>query len=139
MRGIFRETDSVVLDASAAIEFLLNTDAGGRVAARLLGDSEAVSVPHLIDLEIAQVLRRYVSRGVLSGERGSLALGHWRDFDVDRYPHEPFLARIWDLRANVSAYDAVYVALAETLSTVLVTGDRRLVRAPGVGTRIELV
>ena len=66
-------------------------------------------------------------------------MGHWRDLDVDHYPHEPFLARIWELRANVSAYDAVYVALAETLSTVLVTGDRRLAGAPGVRTRIELV
>ncbi|MDE0040013.1 MAG: hypothetical protein OXU77_21020 [Gammaproteobacteria bacterium] len=75
----------------------------------------------------------------MSVERGSLALDHWRDFDADRYPHEPFLARIWQLRANVSAYDAVYVALAETLSTVLVTGDRGLAGAPGVRTRIELV
>ena len=66
-------------------------------------------------------------------------MGHWRDLDVDRYPHEPFLARIWELRANVSPYDAVYVTLAETLSTVLVTGDRRLAGAPGVRTRIELV
>ncbi|MDE0193314.1 MAG: type II toxin-antitoxin system VapC family toxin [Gammaproteobacteria bacterium] len=129
----------MVLDASGAVEFLLNTDSGGRLAARLMDDSEAVSVPHLIDLEIAQALRRYVSRGALSVERGSLALDHWRDFDVDRYPHEPFLARIWELRANVSAYDAVYVALAETLSTVLVTGDRRLAGAPGVKARIELV
>ncbi|MCY3837891.1 MAG: type II toxin-antitoxin system VapC family toxin [Gammaproteobacteria bacterium] len=129
----------MVLDASGAIEFLLNTDSGGRLGARLMDDSEVVCVPHLIDLEIAQALRRYVARGTLSVERGSLALGHWRDLDVDRYPHEPFLARIWELRANVSAYDAVYVALAETLSTVLVTGDRRLAGAPGVRTRIELV
>ncbi len=129
----------MVLDASGAVEFLLNTDSGARLAARLMDEGEAVSVPHLIDLEIAQALRRYVARGALSVERGSLALGHWRDFDVDRYPHEPFLARIWELRTNVSAYDAVYVALAETLSTALVTGDRRLAGAAGIRARIELI
>ncbi len=129
----------MVLDASGAIEFLLNTDAGSRLASRLIDESEAVCVPHLIDLEIAQVLRRYVSRGAVSVDRGALALNHWRDFDVDRYPHEPFLGRIWELRANVSAYDAVYVALAETLSTVLVTGDRRLAGAPGIRARVEVV
>ena len=129
----------MVLDASAAIEFLLNTGSGSRLAARLTDEREAVCVPHLIDLEIAQVLRRYVLRGALSVERGSLALGHWRSLDVDRYAHEPFLARIWELRANIGAYDAAYVALAETLSTVLVTGDRRLASAPGVEALVELV
>ena len=63
----------------------------------------------------------------------------WRDFDVERYPHEPLLGRVWQLRANVSAYDAVYVALAEALSTVLVTGDRRLAAVPGLAVAIEPV
>lgn len=129
----------MVLDASCAIEFLLHTAPGRRLAERLADDREIVCVPHLIDVEIAQVLRRYVSRGQLSAERGALALSHWRDLDVRRYPHEPFLDRIWMLRDNVSAYDAVYVALAETLSTVLVTGDARLSRAPGTRARIELI
>ncbi|MXY51940.1 MAG: type II toxin-antitoxin system VapC family toxin [Gammaproteobacteria bacterium] len=128
----------MVLDASAAIEFLLNTGPGSRLAARLVDEREAVCVPHMIDLEIAQVLRRYVLQGALGVERGSLALAHWRSLEVDRYPHEPFLSRIWELRSNVSAYDAVYVALAEALSTVLVTADRRLAGAPGVGALIEL-
>lgn len=129
----------MVLDASAAIEFLLNTGPGSRLAARLVDERETVCVPHLIDLEISQALRRYVLRGALSVERGSLALAHWRSLDVNRYPHEPFLARIWELRSNVSAYDAVYVALAEALSAVLVTADRRLAGAAGVGAFIELV
>ena len=128
----------MVLDASAAVEMLLNTGAGRRLGDRLIDYAGAVCVPHLIDLEIAAVLRRYVARGALSPGRGSLALDHWRDFDVDRYPHQPFLGRIWELRANVTAYDAVYVALAEALSTVLVTGDRRLAGAPGVRTQVEL-
>ena len=129
----------MVLDASGAIELLLNTTAGQRLAVRLADDTEAVHVPHLIDMEIAQVLRRYVLHGTLDEGVGALALDRWRNLDVERYPHEPFLGRVWQLRNNVTAYDAIYVALAETLSTVLVTGDRRLVGAPGVRAAIELI
>ena len=129
----------MVLDASGAVELLLNTPAGKRLAARLADETEVVHVPHLIDLEIAQVLCRYVLRGALDERAGGMALRRWRSFDVERYPHEPFLDRIWRLRANVSAYDAIYVALAETLSTVLVTGDRRLAAAPGLRLAVEPV
>ena len=129
----------MVLDASGAIEFLLNTAAGKRLAARLADEAEDVHAPHLIDMEIAQVLRRYALRGALEAGMGALALDRWRSLDVERYPHEPFLGRVWQLRDNVTAYDAIYVALAEALSTVLVTGDRRLVGAPGVRAAIELI
>ena len=129
----------MVLDASAAVELLLNTAAGGRLAARLANEADIVHVPHLVDLEIAQVLRRYALSGVIDEETAAAALRRWRDFDVERYPHEPLLDRVWQLRANVSAYDAVYVALAEALSDVLVTGDRRLARAPGLTVGIETV
>ena len=129
----------MVLDASGAIEFLLNTAAGKRLAARLADEAEDVHAPHLIDMEIAQVLRRYALRGALEAGMGALALDRWRCLDVERYPHEPFLGRVWQLRDNVTAYDAIYVALAEALSTVLVTGDRRLVGAPGVRAAIELI
>ena len=128
-----------VLDASGAIELLLNTASGRRLAARLADESEIVHVPHLIDVEIAQVLRRYVLRGTLGAAAGATALRRWREFDVERYPHEPLLDRVWQLRANVSAHDAVYVALAEALSTVLVTGDRRLAAAPGLAVAVEPV
>ena len=129
----------MVLDASGAVELLLNTAAGKRLSARLAGEFEAVHVPHLIDIEIAQVLRRYVLRGVLDERLGAMALGRWMDFDVERHPHHPFLGRIWRLRANVTAYDAVYLALAEALSTELVTGDRRLAEVPGTAVAIELI
>lgn len=129
----------MVLDASGAIELLLNTAAGQRLAARLAEEHDVIHVPHLIDVEIAHVLRRYVRRGTLNEQRGALALNHWRNLDLERYPHEPFLDRVWQLRDSLSAYDAVYVALAEALSTVLLTGDQRLVGAPGPRTRIELV
>ena len=129
----------MVLDASGAVEFLLNTAAGKRLAARLADESVVVHVPHLIDMEVAQVLRRYVRHGTFHERMGALALDRWRNLDVERYSHEPFLDRIWQLRDNVTAYDAVYIALAETLSTVLVTGDRKLVGVPGVRVAIELI
>ena len=129
----------MVLDASGAVELLLNTAAGKRLAARLADETETVHVPHLIDVEIAQILRRFVLRGALDERSGALAIRRWRSLDVERYPHEPFLDRVWRLRTNVSAYDAVYVALAEALSTVLVTGDRRLAAAPGLRVTVEPV
>ena len=129
----------MVLDASGAIEFLLNTPRGKRLAERLADETEVVHVPHLIDVEISQVLRRYVLRGALNERLGVAALHRWRSFDVERYSHEPFLDRVWQLRANFSAYDAVYVALAEALSTALVTGDRKLAGAPGANAPIELI
>lgn len=127
----------LVLDASSAIEFLLNTDAGKRIATRVENPAVSIHVPHLIDLEIMHVLRRYTHRGLLSGAHGALALAQWRAVDLERYAHEPFLDRIWQLRDNLSAYDAVYVALTEALAAVLVTGDRHLVRAPGLRIRVE--
>ena len=129
----------MVLDASGAVEFLLHTSSGARLATRLEDETEAVHVPHLIDLEIAQVLRRYVLQGTLDEQLAAMAIDHWRRLDVERYPHEPFLDRVWELRANVTAYDAVYVALAEALSTVLITGDRKLLGAPGVRAAVELI
>ena len=128
----------MVLDASGAVEFVLNTAAGKRLAARLADEFAVVHVPHLIDLEIAQVLRRYVRDGTLTEPMAMTALDRWRELDAERYAHEPFLDRIWHLRDNLTAYDAVYVALAEALSMVLVTGDRKLAGAPGLHAVIEL-
>ena len=128
----------MVLDASAAAELLLNTPAGNRVASRLEDETEGIHAPHLIDIEVVQVLRRHLMHGLLEDDRVGRALDRWRDLDIDRYPHAPLLDRIWELRHNVSAYDAVYVALAETLSVSLVTGDEKLARAPGLHARIEL-
>ncbi len=128
----------MVLDASAAVELLLNTPAGDRISSRLEDETEVIHAPHLIDIEIAQVLRRHVLHGLLEDARVGRALDRWRDLDIERYAHAPLLDRVWQLRHNVSAYDAVYVALAEALSAALVTGDERLLRAPGLRARIEL-
>ena len=129
----------MVLDASGAIELLLHTPRGRRFGVKIAEEAEVIHAPHLIDVEVAHVLRRYVLRHMLEERRAALALQHWRQLQVERYPHEPFLNRVWALRGNVSAYDAVYVALAEALGTVLFTGDRRLASAPGMDVRIELV
>ncbi len=129
----------MVLDASGAIEFLLNTARGGKVGARLADDAEVVHAPHLIDVEIAHVLWRYVRDGTFDEGHAARTLRHWRQLDVERYPHEPFLDKVWGLRDNLTAYDAIYVALAETLGELLVTADRRLAGSPGLNVRIELL
>ena len=128
----------MVLDASAAVELLLNMPAGIRISSRLDDETEIIHAPHLIDIEVAQVPRRHVRHGLLEDGRALRALDRWRDLDVERYAHEPLLERVWQLRHNVSAYDAVHVALAEALSASLVTGDEKLTRAPGLQARIEL-
>ncbi len=79
---------------------------------------------------MAQVLRRYASRGLLSDHRTRQALQDFLDFPLIRYSHEPFLPRIWALRDSISAYDAIYMALAEVLSIPLLTGDARLASSP---------
>ena len=106
------------------------------------GDSfsanETLHAPHLIDIEVAHVLRRYASAGDMSAERGREALEDLADLSLRRYPHEVLLPRVWELRANLSAYDAIYVALAEALDAPLFTRDRRLAGAPGHHARVEL-
>ena len=129
----------MVLDASGAIELLLNTARGRKVGARLADDTEVVHAPHLIDIEIAHVLRRYVLDGTFDERHAAGTLRHWRQLDVERYPHEPFLDRVWSLRDNVTAHDAVYVALAEALGEPLVTADRKLAGSSGLSIHLELV
>ena len=129
----------IVLDASALVELLLNTAAGRTIAARIADPSLGVHVPHLADIEVTQALRRYASEGDLEAVDAATALEDLRSLDLQRHAHEPLLDRVWALRKNLSAYDAVYVALAEVLDTVLLTCDARLARAPGAARRVELV
>ena len=129
----------IVADASSILELLLQTPLAAAVERRLLRDGETIHAPALLDLEVAQVLRRYVSRGELSELRAGFALDTMTMFPVVRYTHEAMLPRIWELREDLTAYDAAYVALAEALRAPLVTGDERLARAPGVRAAIELI
>jgi predicted nucleic acid-binding protein len=128
----------IVVDASAAIELLLNTAAGIRISARLLSSGETLHAPHLIDLEVAQVLRRYARSGELDASRGAQALDDLADLAINRYPHDVFLPRIWELRHSVTAYDAAYIALAEALDAPLVTRDASLASAAHRA-RVEVV
>lgn len=129
----------IVADASAILEVLLRTDAGHRIESRLFDSPETIHVPHLLDVEIAQVVRRYVLRGEVSAHRGERMVELLRRFPMARYAHEPLLRRIWALRANLTAYDAAYVALAEGLRAVLVTRDERLAAASGHRAVVELL
>jgi predicted nucleic acid-binding protein len=129
----------IVLDASAVLELLLSTRAGARVAARLAESSESLHAPHLLDLEVAQVLRRAEATGALSARRSRAAIQDLADLDLQRYPHDVLLPRVWDLRRNVTAYDAAYLALAEALGAPVVTFDARLARAPGHRATVELL
>ncbi|HVO81265.1 MAG TPA: type II toxin-antitoxin system VapC family toxin [Terriglobales bacterium] len=127
----------IVLDASAAVDWLLQTPAGKRIEERIYSRNETLHAPHLLDLEVAQVLRRLVSRGMVSGRRADEAIDDLQDLRITRYVHSVFLPRIWQLRHNFSAYGSAYIVLAEKLGAPLVTRDARLASASGHTASIE--
>ncbi len=129
----------IVVDASALLEFLLQTPLGTRVEARLFLDGDELHSPHLVDVEVTQGLRRLVRTGDVSRERAAEAIADLVDLDVHRHAHLDLLTRAWKLRENVSAYDAMYVALAEALDATVVTCDRPLAKAPRHHVTIEVI
>jgi predicted nucleic acid-binding protein len=128
----------IVLDASAAVDWLLQTSAGQRIEERIYSHNESLHTPQLLDLEVTQVLRRLVREGALPAHRADEAVRDLLDLRITRYPHFVLLPRIWQLRHNFSAYDAAYVVLAEKLGAALVTRDGRLASASGHAAPIEL-
>jgi predicted nucleic acid-binding protein len=129
----------IILDASALVELILGTPTGQAVAARIADPAEGLHVPHLADIEVVQALRRYVRERDIDAEAAALALDDLRALDLQRHAHEALLERVWELRENLTAYDAVYVALTEVLDGVLLTCDGPLSRAPGLAGRVVLV
>jgi predicted nucleic acid-binding protein len=129
----------IVVDASALIELLTRSDRGRRVESRILRPTESIHAPALIDLEVAQVLRRYVLSGQVPEHWARMALDVAIAFPMTRYVHEPLMKRVWELRDNVTAYDAAYVALAEALRAPLVTCDSRLSRVSGLAASIDVI
>lgn len=126
-----------VVDASAMVEMLLGTAVGESCRERLLRDD--LYAPYLLDVEVAQVLKRYASREEITPDRGVEALADLADMPVTRYPHGPLLGRVWELRKSVPAYDAVYLVLAEALEASLVTCDAKIARAHGHRARVEVI
>lgn len=120
----------IVLDASATIEWLLQSPTGVKIDQRIFSPLESLH-PHLLDVEVTQVLRRYVRDNAVTARRGQEALEDLADVPLSRYPHDLLIPRIWELRATLTAYDAAYVALAELLDARLLTCDGKIASASG--------
>lgn len=128
----------IVLDASAAIDWLLQTPAGERIEKRIFARDESLHCPHVLDLEVAQVLRRLTRETVISVPRAQEAIYDLLDMRITRYPHFILLPAIWQQRHNFSAYDSAYVVLARELRATLITRDARLAAAVGRTPGVEV-
>jgi len=129
----------IVADASALFDLLRRRPTAAAIEARLLGSGLAVQVPHLLDAEIASTVRRHAAGGDLNPDRGYELLTDLLSLPLQRHPHDWLLPRVWELRHNLTACDAVYVALAEALDAPLVTRDQRLAAAPGHSAKVEVM
>lgn len=121
----------IVIDASVTLDILLGTSVADDVMAHLSEPGQTLHAPYLLDVEVTQAIRRRVICGDVSSDRASLALTDLSNLAIQRYPHTFLLPRIWELRHNLTAYDAAYVALAECLDAPLITRDRRIRMAAG--------
>lgn len=128
----------IVLDASAAIDWLIQSPAGHLIGQRIRTGNETIHAPQLFDIEVLQVLRRLAWQGVISDQRADIAVQDLLNLRIVRYPHFILLSRVWQLRQNLTAYDAAYVALAEQIRAPLVTRDAGIAAASGHMAQIEL-
>ena len=129
----------IVVDASALVEVLLGTPAAQAIEARLFRIHETLHAPHLIDVEVTHVLRRLAMRGKIDDARGREAIRDLAVMPLRRYPHGWLVATAWRLRANVTAYDAMYVGLADALAAPLLTRDGKLAAAAGSLVAVEVL
>jgi predicted nucleic acid-binding protein len=128
----------IVLDASAMVDWLLQTPAGQRIEQRIYARNETLHSVHLIDVEFTQVLRRLVRERTLIPKRAEEAMEDLMALRLTRYAPVLLLSRIWQLRNNMTAYDAAYVALAEELKAPLITRDQKIAAAPGHAAAVEV-
>jgi predicted nucleic acid-binding protein len=129
----------IVLDASAVVAILVGSGPGAeRIREKVEAPDESLHVPHVMELEVLHALRRQALLGTLSRERSSEALTDLENISFARYPHTPLIGRIWELKENLTAFDAAYVALAEALDAQLITMDARLAQAPGIRAAVEV-
>ena len=128
----------LVIDASVVLEILLRTKKAPNIQKRIFREKEMLHAPHLIDLEVIQVLRRYTRRE-MTEDRAHLAVVDLLDLPITRYPHDLFVLRIWEMRNNLTAYDAAYIALAEALDVPFLTCDTKLASSKGHSAQIELI
>jgi predicted nucleic acid-binding protein len=128
----------IVVDASVVVAAIAAGGPDGALARQRLA-REQLHAPHLLDLEVASALRQLVSRRAIKAAAAATALDELARLPLRRVPHVRLLPRCWELRQNLSIYDACYVALAEALRLPLLTADRRLARAPGIRCDVELL
>ena len=128
----------IVADASAILDLLLNRPSAARLRWRLFAPKETLHAPHLLDVEVLQVLRRHAASGAMTDDQARTAIRTHLLLPIERYRHELLLERAWEMRENTTAYDAVYVALAEALGAVFITADARLAKAVARRVRVEI-
>ena len=129
----------IVVDASVVVEVLLRSDAGAVLEERLLDGDDPLHAPHMLDVEVAHALRRCALHGDIDGRRGRASLGFLAAMSIERHGHQPLLERMWQLHHNLTAYDAAYLALAESLDAPLLTRDSALASVAGHHARVVLV
>ena len=129
----------IVVDASAVTELLLQTKLGIRVEQRVYGKDETLHAPHLLDVEVLSALRRLVHAGEVPAERAEEAIDDLALLRIIRHGHLDLATRAWEVRRNLTAYDAMYVALAESLDATVVTCDRGLAAAHGHSARVDTI
>lgn len=129
----------IVVDASVVVNAIADDGIAGGIARRRLVEADRLAAPDLVDVETVSVMRRRWLAGTLTARRFSAAVDDLADLDLWRVPVLPLMRRAYELRADVTPYDAAYVALAEALKTTLITGDGRLARAPGLRCPVEVL